>query len=150
MLAGDGGGFRPVEVKTGLESGGQTEIVAGLSVGQRVVLSGQFLIDSEASLRGLEAKLNQQPGPAAAATHRTGATVQAIDGDTVTLDHPPIASLKWPQMVMDFRLPPQAQRPRGLASGEQVQIEFLMQDGDVPQITAIQRIAPAPKSGGAK
>jgi Cu(I)/Ag(I) efflux system membrane fusion protein len=149
MLAEDGGRFRPVEVKTGLESGGQTEIVTGLSAGQRVVLSGQFLIDSEASLRGLEAKLNQRPEPAAAATHRTDARVEAIDGDTVTLDHPPIASLKWPQMVMDFRLPPRETRPRDLAPGEKVQIEFRMQDGDVPQITAIQRAAPKP-SGAAK
>ncbi|MBN8507074.1 MAG: efflux RND transporter periplasmic adaptor subunit [Burkholderiales bacterium] len=142
MLAEDDGRFRPVEVKTGLEAGGQTEVVAGLQAGQRVVLSGQFLIDSEASLRGLEAKLNQQPPAADAATHRTGARVTAIDGDTVTLDHPPIASLKWPQMVMDFRLPPRAQRPRNLAPGDQVQLEFRMQDGDVPQITSLQRTAP--------
>jgi hypothetical protein len=52
-------------------------------------------------------------------------------------------------MVMDFRLPPQAQRPRGLAPGDQVQIEFRMQDGDVPQITAIQRVVPA-RPGAAK
>ncbi|MDZ7855779.1 efflux RND transporter periplasmic adaptor subunit [Sphaerotilus sp.] len=150
MLAESGGGFRPVEVRTGLESGGQTEIAAGLTTGQRVVLSGQFLIDSEASLRGLEAKLNQQPEAAAAPAHRTGARIKAIDGDTVTLDHPPIASLKWPPMVMDFRLPLRAQRPRDLAPGDQVQVEFRMQDGDMPQITAIQRVAPAPSPGAAK
>jgi Cu(I)/Ag(I) efflux system membrane fusion protein len=56
MLAEEGGRFRPVEVVTGLESGGSTEIAKGLVAGQRVVLSAQFLIDSEASLRGLEAK----------------------------------------------------------------------------------------------
>ena len=132
-------------MKTGREAQGQTEILAGLAAGQQVVLSGQFLIDSEASLRGLEARLNQQAAPAAA-THRTPARIEAIDGDTVTLDHPPIAALKWPQMVMDFKLPPPAQRPKGLAAGQQVDIEFRMQDGDVPQITAIQRAA----SGAAK
>jgi Cu(I)/Ag(I) efflux system membrane fusion protein len=154
MLAEDGGGFRPVEVRTGLESGGQTEIVAGLTAGQRVVLSGQFLIDSEASLRGLEVKLNEQaPAPATAqpaAAHHTGARIKAIDGDTVTLDHPPIPSLKWPQMTMDFRLPPATQRPRGLAPGDQVQVEFHMQDGDVQQITSMQRVAPTPTRGAAK
>lgn len=51
------GSFTPVEVQTGIESRGQTEILRGLQVGQRVVLSGQFLLDSEASLRGLEARL---------------------------------------------------------------------------------------------
>ena len=146
MLAEDEGRFRPVEVKTGLEAQGQIDVVAGLAAGQRVVLSGQFLIDSEASLRGVEARLNP-PTPASApaptaATHRTQARIQAIAGDTVTLDHPPIPALKWPQMVMDFKLPPAAQRPRGLAPGEQVEVEFRMQEGDVPQITAIQRGAP--------
>jgi Cu(I)/Ag(I) efflux system membrane fusion protein len=58
MLAGDGGTFRLAEVETGTESGGQTEIRRGLREGQQVVLSGQFLIDSEASLKGLEARLN--------------------------------------------------------------------------------------------
>lgn len=149
MLAEPEGRFRPVEVKTGLEAQGQTEILDGLSAGQRVVLAGQFLVDSEASLRGVEARLNQAPGAAEAAppapeaaVHRTPARIEAIEGDTVTLDHPPIPSLKWPQMVMDFRLPPTERRPRDLAPGEQIEIEFRMQDGDVPQITSVQRVAP--------
>ena len=53
MLAGDGGRYQPVEVQTGREDGGRTEILAGLSEGDKVVASGQFLIDSEASLAGL-------------------------------------------------------------------------------------------------
>jgi Cu(I)/Ag(I) efflux system membrane fusion protein len=56
-----GGRFRPVEVEIGIESGGQTEIKRGLQAGQRVVVSSQFLIDSEASLRGVEARLNAEP-----------------------------------------------------------------------------------------
>ena len=58
MLAEEQGRFRPVEVESGIESGGQTEIKHGLQVGQRVVVSSQFLIDSEASLKGIEARLN--------------------------------------------------------------------------------------------
>ena len=64
MLAEEGGRFRPVEVETGLESGGQTEIRSGLRAGQRVVVSAQFLIDSEASLKGVEARLNAAAVPA--------------------------------------------------------------------------------------
>lgn len=60
MLAEDGGRYRPVNVETGIESGGQTEIKKGLAAGQRVVVSSQFLIDSEASLKGLEARLNNE------------------------------------------------------------------------------------------
>jgi membrane fusion protein, copper/silver efflux system len=44
--------FRPVQVETGAERAGRTQILSGLEEGQRVVVSGQFLIDSEASLRG--------------------------------------------------------------------------------------------------
>jgi len=46
-----GGRFAPREVVSGMESGDYVEIIAGLSAGERVVTSGQFLIDSEASLK---------------------------------------------------------------------------------------------------
>ncbi len=63
MLAEEGGRFRPVDVEAGIESGGQTEIKRGLQAGQRVVVSSQFLIDSEASLKGVEARLGDAPSP---------------------------------------------------------------------------------------
>ena len=50
MVAEEGGRFRPVDVEAGIESAGQTEIKRGLKLGQRVVVSSQFLIDSEASI----------------------------------------------------------------------------------------------------
>ncbi|MBN8715146.1 MAG: efflux RND transporter periplasmic adaptor subunit [Xanthomonadales bacterium] len=46
------GQFKPVLVKTGHSSGDMTAILAGLQGGERIVTSGQFLIDSEASLSG--------------------------------------------------------------------------------------------------
>lgn len=68
MLAEAGGHFRPVEVQLGREGAdlnghAQQAILAGLSEGQQVVASGQFLLDSEASLSGLQAT----PLPAMAA-----------------------------------------------------------------------------------
>ncbi|MBA2352766.1 MAG: efflux RND transporter periplasmic adaptor subunit [Burkholderiales bacterium] len=51
ILATGEGKFKPVEVKTGMEAGGKTQIVDGLEKGQKVVASGQFLIDSTSSLR---------------------------------------------------------------------------------------------------
>ena len=56
MLALPEGRYRPAQVRIGREAGGQTEILAGLSEGERVVASGQFLIDSEASLSGVAAR----------------------------------------------------------------------------------------------
>jgi Cu(I)/Ag(I) efflux system membrane fusion protein len=52
IVADDGAHFRPVLVQVGAEQGGRSEILKGLTLGQSVVASGQFLIDSEANLRG--------------------------------------------------------------------------------------------------
>jgi membrane fusion protein, copper/silver efflux system len=52
IVADDATHFHPVPVQVGAEHGGRSEILEGLSIGQNVVASGQFLIDSEASLRG--------------------------------------------------------------------------------------------------
>ena len=93
MLAEDNGAFRPVDVEIGIESGGQTEIKRGLQAGQRVVVSSQFLIDSEASLKGVEARLNS--GAATTdATHRTrGQGRGNRKHDTAHVDaRPPIPS----------------------------------------------------------
>ena len=54
MVAVRGGRYRPVEVQVGREGGGKTQILAGLAQGQKVVASGQFLLDSEASLSGVD------------------------------------------------------------------------------------------------
>lgn len=56
MLSDGKGRFRPAEVRVGGEAGGQTEIIAGLAAGEMVVASGQFLLDSEASLTGVVAR----------------------------------------------------------------------------------------------
>ena len=61
MLAEEKGRYRPAEVRVGRESGGQTEILAGLAEGERVVASGQFLLDSEATLTGIEARPIDHP-----------------------------------------------------------------------------------------
>jgi len=53
MLATGDGRYHPAEVRAGREGGGQTEILEGLSAGEKVVASGQFLLDSEASLTGI-------------------------------------------------------------------------------------------------
>jgi Cu(I)/Ag(I) efflux system membrane fusion protein len=54
------GRFAPVDVETGMESGGLTEIRRGVDAGQRVVVSGQFLIDSEASLKGTVTRMGAE------------------------------------------------------------------------------------------
>ena len=139
MLAEDKGSFRPVEVETGIESGGLTEIRRGLQAGQRVVVSSQFLIDSEASLRGVEARLNDAPQPGAAKTaprHEGEAKIDAIGKDSITLSHTPIPSLKWGAMTMDFK-PPQAGLPRNVQAGDSVTFEFFIDTEGLPRLTGI-------------
>jgi len=50
ILSRGEGRFQPVAVQLGLESGEDIEILSGVKEGQEVVVSGQFLIDSESSL----------------------------------------------------------------------------------------------------
>jgi Cu(I)/Ag(I) efflux system membrane fusion protein len=56
IAAGEPGQFIPTEVQSGGEASGRTIILRGLSEGQKVVASGQFLIDSEAGLKGVLAR----------------------------------------------------------------------------------------------
>ena len=56
MVALPGGRYQPAEVQTGATSKGQTEILAGLAEGEKVITSGQFLLDSEASLAGAQVR----------------------------------------------------------------------------------------------
>lgn len=53
------GKFEPREVEVGLSGGGFTEILSGLEAGDEVVVSAQFLIDSESSLREAAAKMRE-------------------------------------------------------------------------------------------
>jgi len=61
------GRFRPVEIAVGAEIGDKLVVLRGLDAGQYVVASAQFLIDSEASLQGIEiTKTAPPPAPASA------------------------------------------------------------------------------------
>lgn len=64
VALGDGR-FQPRKILTGIHNKGRTEVLSGLKSGEDVVVSSQFLIDSESSLReafrkmgGAESKVN--------------------------------------------------------------------------------------------
>ena len=142
MLAEEGGRYRPVNVETGIESGGQIEVKKGLVAGQRVVVSSQFLIDSEASLKGVEARLNNE-APAQTVTpvtHQGRARVEAINKEGVTLSHGPIPSAGWGDMTMTFQ-PPASGLPRNVAVGDQVRFEFGMPKDADPTLTGIRPLS---------
>jgi Cu(I)/Ag(I) efflux system membrane fusion protein len=140
IVAGDDGKYTPVEVQLGRESGGDVELRAGLSEGQRVVLSGQFLLDSEASFKsGLE----RLSGDAPMERHAAEGRIEAIDKDELTISHGPIESLKWGAMTMPFKNPKQGS-PQGLKVGMKVKFEFVVQGDDY----VLQSVTPVP--AGAK
>ena len=66
VVAQGDGRFALVDVEVGLDSGGQTVIRNGLRAGQNVVVSGQFLVDSEANLKASTTRMGDMPTPGAA------------------------------------------------------------------------------------
>lgn len=141
MLALPGGRYQPAEVRTGAEGGGRTEILAGLAQGEKVVASGQFLIDSEASLAGVEARPVTGAAPAAPAQggYETVGRIDKIEGGSITLSHEAVAALKWPAMTMTFRLADPA-LARGFKVGDRVRFRF-DQASQGPTVRALAREA---------
>ncbi|MBI5717419.1 MAG: efflux RND transporter periplasmic adaptor subunit [Burkholderiales bacterium] len=158
------GRYRPVEVQLGPELGERIVVRRGLEAGQQVVASGQFLIDSEASLQGITARAappagaasQAAPSPAsapsartaptapAAAEHEVRGTVVEVERMAITLDHEAVPAIKWPRMTMPFQLA----RPdlaKGLKAGDKVIFRF-RQQGDEAVVTAIN---PAGAAAGA-
>lgn len=126
MLAEGEGRYRPHEIQVGREADGRAEVLSGLSEGQAVVTSGQFLIDSEASLQGVMARADAvmpEPTP----LHEAQGVIRALDGQEVTLEHGPFASLNMPGMTMSFMLAgPEV--AAGLQVGDAVRIAVRQSD----------------------
>ncbi|MFR0692862.1 efflux RND transporter periplasmic adaptor subunit [Enterobacterales bacterium AE_CKDN230030158-1A_HGKHYDSX7] len=129
MLAEDQGRFRPVEVRLGQENDGLAAVLAGLDEGQRVVTSGQFLIDSEASLKGIEARTaSEPPAPATKPTlHEADGRIVAISAQGLTVSHGPFNTLGMPGMTMTFALA-RPELAEGLKVGQR--IRFGVSQGD--------------------
>lgn len=84
VQTGDGR-FEPVAVRTGRSANGRIQILDGLRGGERVVVSGQFLIDSEASLSGALQRLGA--GSAANAAEPEAAIPESGDAPAALDTH---------------------------------------------------------------
>ncbi|MBT9431388.1 efflux RND transporter periplasmic adaptor subunit [Candidatus Sodalis endolongispinus] len=144
LLAEGNGYFRPIEVTAGRSLGDRVEIINGLHAGDKVVTAGQFLIDSEASLRGALPQLAGAAAPAESAggggtttpqIYRGDGTLKARHGQRVTLAHGAIAALGWPAMTMDFILL-KSGMPPAINTGSRVQFAFTLDDNGA-QLTDI-------------
>jgi Cu(I)/Ag(I) efflux system membrane fusion protein len=141
LVAGENNSMQPVTVTTGRDIGDDTEVLSGLAEGQKVVASGQFLIDSEASLKAVlpkfaeAAQAQARPGaePASTSTapvyHGVG-KVEKVSPESITFSHKAIPELKWPAMSMGFAKP----RPDAFSdtkAGQDVEFSFKEgKDGD--------------------
>ena len=158
VIVKEASGYRPVEVKTGQSSNSRTEILSGLAEGEEVVVSGQFLIDSEASLSGVLARLSQQDKPMNESTsqmempmdkvmpaekmalnkmpkgHGTVVEIDAKSGKVI-LNHDPIKELGWPSMIMGFKVNDGKQLGK-LKAGDAVEFDLKAEAPEKPDMPA--------------
>jgi len=135
MLAKGEGRYRPHEIQIGREADGRVEVLSGLSEGDAVVTSGQFLIDSEASLQGVMAQVDDAL-PEQAPLHEAQGVIRKLDGQAVTLEHGPFDSLSMPGMTMVFEMV-KPEVATGLKVGDSVRIGVRQSDAGlvVEQLT---------------
>jgi membrane fusion protein, copper/silver efflux system len=154
------GTFQPRDVMLGADLGDRTEVVQGVSEGEEVVASGQFLIDSEASLRsalGMMAPPSAFPpatpptalpasSPAAAPdmgkVHSGQGKIESIEPDAITISHGPVPSLKWPEMTMGFGRPDPKSFP-DLKPGDSVRFEFRQGGAQGYELVSVQKVSGA-------
>lgn len=80
IVAQGAGRFAPADVETGIESHGQTEIRKGVRDGDSVVVSGQFLIDSEANLKAAIKRMSEMPADGTDHTRAAMTADRNVDG----------------------------------------------------------------------
>ncbi|MFP4611451.1 MAG: efflux RND transporter periplasmic adaptor subunit, partial [Thiohalophilus sp.] len=142
ILALDEGRFRPRPVVPGIVTGDWVEIQRGLREGERVVTSGQFLIDSEASLKDSFKRMTtpddakQESDSDAEDSEKeadedirgTGVLheIEAED-NRVNMTHDPIPEIDWPEMTMSFDVKPDVELD---AFSPDDKVEFDLEEGE--------------------
>ncbi|HRH80574.1 MAG TPA: efflux RND transporter periplasmic adaptor subunit [Thiobacillaceae bacterium] len=144
LVAQGEGRYAPIQVKTGMEYDGRTLILEGLGGGEKVVTSGQFLIESEANLKGALEKLKSPGGD----VHTGTARIVKANADTgeLEMEHDPIPSLKWPAMTMAFTVKDKAIL-KGLKPGQAVEFDMVKEGGEFP-VTAIRLLPSSSRTAG--
>ncbi|KWD77707.1 efflux RND transporter periplasmic adaptor subunit [Burkholderia ubonensis] len=141
------GRLQPATVSVGNDIGNETEVLSGLNDGDTVVASGQFLIDSEASLKSVLPRLAGGTGadaaaPAAAAqSYETTGKVEKVTAADITFSHQPVPALGWGAMTMAFNKPAPNAFP-GVKAGQTVHFVFKQSD-DGYQLTKVEPIGGA-------
>jgi Cu(I)/Ag(I) efflux system membrane fusion protein len=132
------GRFEPREVDIGGRGENYVEILKGVKDGEQVVVAANFLIDAESNLKAVLAPAAAPSPLAAAIGHKAEGTVDAIDlkAGTLSLNHGPVPTLKWPAMTMEFKAA-NASLLNGLKPGQPVRFEFVERQPGEYVVTSI-------------
>jgi membrane fusion protein, copper/silver efflux system len=150
IVAEGEGRFHQQEVKLGFESGGKTEVRKGLAEGDKVVVSGQFLIDSEASLRASGARMEATGADGPSQSYRGTGLILAVSGRELLVRHDAIPSSGMGAMTMPF-LAPAGGIPPGLKKGDRIRFEFTSQPDGQFRVTKLAPVdASLPDHGAHK
>lgn len=136
----DAGQYRPVEVLLGQESGDRVEVLAGLEQGQRVVASAQFLLDSEANLRGMLARALDEPD--SEVLHSAIAVLVYQDEDGLMLEHERFETLGMDGMTMQFEVADGVDTSH-LQEGDRLRV-WVRQDVDGLPVVQVEKLEPQP------
>ncbi|MFQ5644669.1 MAG: efflux RND transporter periplasmic adaptor subunit [Thiogranum sp.] len=143
ILALGDGQFKAVKVVTGMESGNRVEILKGLDDGDTVVTSGQFLLDSEASLRASFSRMDppestdENSAPEEPAMGMGTVNEVFADERRLNISHGAIEALGWPEMTMDFELG-DAAGLEGIEAGAKVHFTLIEDDAGNYRIESIR------------
>ncbi len=151
IVAESEGKFRPRDVELGVESGGKSEIRKGLAEGDKVVVSGQFLIDSEANLRATGARMEgaEMSKATAPKTHHAVGEIVHLGASELLIKHGAIPSAGMGAMTMPFDAP-NGIVPPGFNVGDRIQFEFSIQSDGQLRITSIAPADASMPEGGAR
>jgi Cu(I)/Ag(I) efflux system membrane fusion protein len=144
--------FDPREVKLGRRGDGYVEVLKGLKAGEHVVVSANFLIDSESNLKAAVGAFTQPASGTFATRHAAEGKVESVDpkAGTVQIAHGPVASLKWPAMDMEFKVKDPALLTR-IKAGARIGFEFVEASGGEWVIVRFTpRARAAAKAGAAR
>lgn len=142
------GRFEPREVKLGARGDDYVEVLEGVKDGEEVVVAANFLIDAESNLKAAVggfagAAPSDEPAKAGAgAGHKGEGIVEEIDAKNglVSINHGPVATLKWPAMTMEFKLANDALQ-KDIKPGAAIAFEFVERQPGEWVITGVKPAA---------
>lgn len=152
VLALGEGRFKSIEVSTGTYDATHVEILSGLTEGESIVTSAQFLLDSESSKTSDFRRLNSDADTIELPSQVwVEATLKSVmpGHRMVTVVHQPIPEWSWPEMTMDF-LVLDTVNFEALSPGMTLHIELLRQSENQFVISGIHVPEEQPQSNASQ